>query len=125
MVNVPDGLMYAKTHEWVRIENGIAIVGISDFAQQQLTDIVYVDMPKQGKKVKNGETLLSIESVKSAEDVFSPVTGVVESVNTDLDMKPELINSDPYGSWIVRVKLDSEPSGLMNAGEYRKFIGEQ
>lgn len=125
MVNVPEGLMYAKTHEWVRIENGIAIVGISDFAQQQLTDIVYVDMPKQGKKVKNGETLLSIESVKSAEDVFSPVSGVVESVNTELDMKPELINSDPYGSWIVRMKLDSEPSGLMNAKEYRKFIGEQ
>ncbi len=125
MVNVPEGLKYAKTHEWVRIENGIATVGISDFAQQQLTDIVYVDMPKQGKKVKSGESLLSIESVKSAEDVFSPVSGVVESVNPDLEMKPELINSDPYGSWIVRVKLDSEPSGLMNAQEYRKFIGVQ
>ena len=124
MVNVPDDLKYAKTHEWVRIESGTATIGISDFAQQQLTDIVYVDMPKPGKKVKSGETLLSIESVKSAEDAFSPVSGIVEGINDALEQNPELINSDPYGSWIVRIKLDGEPKGLMDANEYRKFIGE-
>jgi glycine cleavage system H protein len=125
MVNVPEDLKYAKTHEWVKLVNGEATVGISDFAQQQLTDIVYLDMPKEGKKVKKGETLLSIESVKSAEDVFSPVSGTVISVNKELESKPESVNSNPYGSWIVKIKVDENPTGLMSAAEYKKFIGGQ
>ncbi|MGP6207422.1 glycine cleavage system protein GcvH [Cuniculiplasma sp. SKW3] len=121
---IKDGFLYAKTHEWVRIEGDIATVGVSDFAQKQLTDVVYVDLPDVNKKVTAGKPMLTIESVKSAEDVFSPVDGTIIEVNGELGDKPELINQSPYDSWLVKIKLSSNPSGLMNSQEYKKFIGE-
>ncbi|MGP6239902.1 glycine cleavage system protein GcvH [Cuniculiplasma sp. SKW4] len=121
---IKDGLLYAKTHEWVKIEGDIATVGVSDFAQKQLTDVVYVDLPDVNKKVTAGKPMLTIESVKSAEDVFSPVDGTIIEVNGELGDKPELINQSPYDSWLVKIKLSSNPSGLMNSQDYRKFIGE-
>ena len=121
---IKDDLLYAKTHEWVKIEGDIATVGVSDFAQKQLTDVVYVDLPDLNKKVATGRPMLTVESVKSAEDVFSPVDGTVIEVNHSLEDKPELINKSPYESWLVKIKINSKPAGLMNSQEYRKFIGE-
>ena len=121
---IKDDLLYAKTHEWVKIEGDIATVGVSDFALKQLTDVVYVDLPDLNKKVATGRPMLTVESVKSAEDVFSPVDGTVIEVNHSLDDKPELINKSPYESWLVKIKINSKPAGLMNSQEYRKFIGE-
>ncbi len=121
---VPDNLYYTKSHEWFLIENGIATVGITDYAQHQLTDIVYVDFPKVGASKNIGETLLTIESVKSAEDVYSPVTGEIIEINKELESKPELINEDPYKNWLVRIKLSSKDFEKMSAEEYKKYIGE-
>ncbi len=121
---IKDGLLYAKTHEWVKIEGDMATVGVSDFAQKQLTDVVYVDLPDVGKEAHSGKPLLTIESVKSAEDVFSPVDGTVQDVNRELSDEPEKINKDPFGAWLVRIKLKNKPSGLMTPEEYKKFIGE-
>ncbi|MCL4345979.1 MAG: glycine cleavage system protein GcvH [Candidatus Thermoplasmatota archaeon] len=121
---IKEGLLYARTHEWVSIDGETATVGVSDFAQKQLTDVVYVDLPDLNRKVFAGKPMLTVESVKSAEDVFSPVDGTVIEVNRALDDKPELINRDPYNSWLVKIRLDSKPSGLMSPEEYRKFIGE-
>ena len=105
---IPADLKYTKSHEWFKIENGIATVGITDFAQHQLTDIVYIDMPVKGIKGKVGDTLLTIESVKSAEDVYFPVTGEVIETNQELNDKPELVNSDSYKYWLVKIKMIDE-----------------
>lgn len=121
---IKDGLLYAKTHEWVKIDGDVATVGVSDFAQKQLTDVVYVDLPDVNRKVTAGKPMLTIESVKSAEDVFSPADGTIIEVNGEIGDKPELINQAPYDSWLVKIKLSSNPSGLMNSQDYRKFIGE-
>ncbi len=124
MHEVPENLSYTKTHEWVKQEGNICIVGITDYAQSQLTDIVYVDLPKVGKKLKKGEVLLTVESVKSAEDVFSPVDGEVVEINKDLEDKPETLNKKPYESWMARIKTSGGIISLMKPEEYKKFIGE-
>ncbi len=124
MHEVPENLSYTKTHEWVKQEGNICIVGITDYAQSQLTDIVYVDLPKVGKKLKNGEVLLTVESVKSAEDVFSPVDGEVVEINKDLEDKPEVLNQKPYESWMAKIKTSGGILSLMKPEEYKKFIGE-
>lgn len=125
MSRVPEGLRYTKSHEWFKIDGDIMTMGITDYAQQQLTDIVYVDFPKVGEKKKEGDTLLTVESVKSAEDVFSPVTGEVVEINTVLDGTPEKINTDSYDYWLVRIKLAGpDAAGGMSPDDYRKFIGE-
>ncbi len=121
MSNVPDELKYTKTHEWVKINDSEVEIGVTDFAQKQLTDVVYVDLPAVGKEIKIGEVLLTIESVKSAEEVFSPVAGKILSVNKDLVEKPELINQEPYNSWMVKIKRSGELSGTLTAEEYRKL----
>ncbi len=121
---IPNDLKYTKSHEWFKIDGDIATVGITDFAQHQLTDIVYVDMPKIGTSKKAGETLLTIESVKSAEDVFFPVGGVVVETNMELDKKPELINSDCYKYWLVKIKISDNKYDYMTAEEYKSYIGE-
>ncbi len=118
---------YTKEHEWVQIEGGVAIVGISHFAQAELGDLVFVDLPAVGKSVKKGETLCVVESTKAASDVYAPVSGVVKEVNTDLKDKPELINSAPYqGGWIAKLEnaAESEIGELMNEEDYIKHIGE-
>ncbi|BAB59433.1 glycine cleavage system protein H [Thermoplasma volcanium GSS1] len=121
MTNVPDGLKYTKTHEWYKVDNGIATVGITDYAQSQMTDIVYVDLPEVGDKKKVGDVLLTIESVKSAEDVYSPLTGEITEVNQELTKHPENINKDPYGNWLVKMKVEKEGEYL-TAEQYRKLI---
>src|SRR5512137_3020759 len=104
--NVDEKARYTRTHEWVRMEGAEAVVGVSDYAQDKLSDVVFVDLPATGKQVKKGAALLVVESVKSAEDVFSPVTGTVSAANGTLSAKPELVNKDPYaGGWLVRLSL--------------------
>lgn len=125
MSQVPENLRYTKTHEWMKAEGNTVTVGITDFAQKQLTDIVYIDLPKAGTSKKEGEVLLTVESVKSAEDVFTPVSGEVVTVNNALSDSPELINKDSYSNWLVKIKTDENVSSKgLSASEYKKFIGE-
>lgn len=123
----PDNLKYTKEHEWVKLDSKIATVGISDFAQHQLTDVVFVELPETGKEVEQMKNLCTIESVKSVSDVFSPVSGEVTEVNKELENKPELINKDPYGEgWIAKIKIKdkTEIDKLMPAEEYKKLVSE-
>ncbi len=120
-MNNPDDLYYAATHEWVRIEGDEAVIGITHFAQEQLGDITFVDLPTVGSTLQAGQEMGSVESVKAASELYSPVSGEVIEVNTDLDANPELINESPFDAgWLVRVKLISSPSGLMSAEEYEE-----
>jgi len=120
---------YAKTHEWVRMEADIAVVGISDTAQDLLSDVVFVELPDIGDEVTAGEAVAVVESVKAAEEVNAPVSGIVIEINQDLEDTPELVNDDPYGSWFFKVKpsanLQSELDKLMDADGYTKFVAEK
>ncbi len=113
---------YSKTHEWVTVDGKTATVGISDFAQAQLGDVVFLDLPKPGRKVGRGEAFGVIESVKAASDLYSPVNGTVAAVNENLTTHPELVNADPYGEgWILKVDLSGvQPSDLMDEAAYKK-----
>ena len=125
-VVLPD-LKYTKDHEWVKVEKNLARIGITDHAQTELTEIVFVELPASGKDVKTGEVLGNVESVKTVSEVFSPVSGVVKDANGKLVDSPELLNKDPYGhGWVAGVEMSdpSELSALMNADEYRKLLGE-
>ena len=125
-VVLPD-LKYTKDHEWVKVEKNLARIGITDHAQTELTEIVFVELPASGKDVKAGEVLGNVESVKTVSEVFSPVSGVVRDANDKLVDSPELLNKDPYGQgWVAVVEMNnpSELSALMNADEYKKLLGE-
>ncbi len=113
---------YSKTHEWVTVDGKTATVGISDFAQAQLGDVVFLDLPKPGRKVSQDEAFGVIESVKAANDLYSPVNGTVAAVNENLTAHPELVNSDPYGEgWIIKVEVSGAAlSGLMDEAEYKR-----
>lgn len=127
-LKIPDDLYFAESDEWVRIEGDEATFGISDYAQDALNDIVYVELPEEGDDAEKGETFGSVESVKAASDVYAPISGEIIAVNEDLEDEPELINADPYGQgWMVKVKLSGEPdlSGLMNAQEYAKYCEDR
>ena len=129
MSDVPTDLKYIETHQWVRVsDDGTATVGITDFAQEQLGDVVYIGVPEVGVTVNGGEEAGVAESVKSASDVFSPVTGEVVEVNDNLEGEPEKVNEDPYGDgWLFRVRL-SEPgelNGLMDATAYAEHVAAQ
>ena len=119
---------YAKTHEWVRIENGVAVVGISDAAQDMLSDVVYVDLPKEGASVTAGKEVATVESVKAAEDIIAPVSGTVVAVNRELEATPELVNQKPYAAWFFKIQpsaaLDGELAALMSPADYDKFVDE-
>lgn len=120
-MNNPEDLLYAATHEWVRIEGEEAVIGITDFAQEQLGDITFVDLPSVGTILEAGQEMGSVESVKAASEIYAPVSGEVVECNTDLDASPEVINESPYdGGWMIRVKLASPVSGLMSAEEYEE-----
>lgn len=124
----PADLKYDKEHEWVRVEGDEAVIGISDFAQDQLGEVVYVDLPSVGDDLVAGETFGEIESVKSVSELFAPVSGSVLAVNEALDGAPEAINSDPYGDgWMVRVSLadTSQLDGLMSADAYESFVANE
>lgn len=113
---------YTKTHEWVAVEGKHATIGITEFAQSQLGDVVFLELPKPGRKLETGETFGVVESVKAASDLYAPVTGRIAEVNEKLGSKPELINSDPYGEgWILKIELAGEPpSDLLDEAAYKK-----
>jgi glycine cleavage system H protein len=122
-MNTPDDLLYADTHEWVRIDGDDAVIGITEFAQEQLGDITFVDLPSLGTILEAGQEMGSVESVKAASEIYSPVSGEVIEVNTDLDANPEIINESPYdGGWMIRVKLAASPSDLMSVEEYEELV---
>jgi glycine cleavage system H protein len=122
--NTPADLKYAKTDEWVRIEGDTATIGISDYAQDSLNDIVFVELPEVGAKFAKGESFGVVESVKAASDLNAPVSGTVISINTDLEDQPELINGDPYGkAWIIKIKVTNvaETDDLMDSAAYDTY----
>ncbi|MBN2617079.1 MAG: glycine cleavage system protein GcvH [Spirochaetales bacterium] len=124
MSNFPQDLMYAKTHEWVKKDGDVYIVGISDFAQSQLGDIVYVDLPGVGTKLESGDSFGELESSKAVSEINMPFSGEIIAVNNELTDSPELINSEPYSSWIIKIKADSEDdfNKLLNSDEAKKII---
>ena len=127
MSNIPDTLKYSKSHEWVRIDGETAIVGITDHAQHELTDIVFVELPELGRQLAAGDACAVVESVKSASDINTPVAGEVIEVNTALADSPEKMNDSPYeDGWVFRLKLTGEPgvSAMLNAVQYGAHIGE-
>jgi glycine cleavage system H protein len=127
MSQIPDTLRYAASHEWVRVDNDLATVGISDHAQSELSDVVYVDLPKVGAQVKAGAVAAVIESVKAASDIYAPVSGEVVETNAALGTKPESVNQDPYGAaWLFRVKIANagELDKLMDSAGYKASIKE-
>lgn len=125
-MNLPQELRYTKDHEWVRIEGDVAYVGITDFAQSELGDIVYVDIDTQDKQVAREEVFGTVEAVKTVSDLFSPLTGTVLEINPKLDSNPELVNSDPYGDgWMIRMSIDNtaEIDELLTAEAYSELVG--
>ena len=126
MSKVIEGLLYSESHEWLKVEDGIAVIGITDYAQHAMGDLSYVDMPEVDDEVEKGEEFGAVESVKAASDLISPVSGVVVEVNEALNDSPELVNSDPYENWIIKVQLSdaSETENLMDAAAYKEFIKE-
>jgi glycine cleavage system H protein len=125
--NVPAELRYSSSHEWVRLEGDVATIGITDFAQDQLTDVVYVELPKAGVRLEAEKVFGVVESVKSVSDLYAPITGDIIQVNEALGKTPELINDDPYGKgWMLKVRVADAASveKLLDADGYRKVIGE-
>ncbi len=124
---VPADLRYARTHEWVRVQGEIATVGLTDHAQHELTDVVFVELPAVGRQLKSGETCAVVESVKTASDIYAPVSGQVLEVNPAAVGDPALVNREPYGAgWLFRLKLaqSGEIEGLLSAAAYREQIGQ-
>jgi glycine cleavage system H protein len=125
MSNIPEDLHYSKDHEWVRVENDIGTIGITDHAQHALGDVVYVELPKVGDRFAASEVFGSVESVKAASELFSPVGGEVTESNETLNDSPEKVNADPYGAaWMIKVRLSNagEVDKLMNAAEYEDYL---
>jgi len=127
MADVRDGLCYTRTHEWVRVEGDIAVVGVTDFAQAELGDITYLELPESGTTVKQGDSMGVIESVKAASDIYAPVSGEVVEANNAVVNTPELVNKSPYDdAWLVKIRMSTpdELNQLMDAEEYRKYLAE-
>ncbi|MCA9751657.1 MAG: glycine cleavage system protein GcvH [bacterium] len=127
-MNIPQELRYTKEHEWVLADDGVLVVGVTDFAQAELGDIVYVELPSIGTRLAAGETFGNVESVKSVSDLYCPVAGVVADINTRLGDSPELVNSDPYGEgWMVRLEPENpaDLEGLLGPEEYSDYIGAE
>ena len=125
MANVPAELKYTKSHEWVKEEDGLYVVGLTDFAQEALGDIVFINMPEEGDDVASGESFADVESVKAVSDVFSPVSGTVAEVNEELIYEPALINQEPYEQWLIKVKDVSDTEELMDAAAYEEFCATE
>ena len=124
-MNYPIDLKYTKSHEWVKFVGGIAVVGISDFAQDALGDVVFVNLPQVGDEVTAGETFGDVESVKAVSDLICPVSGVVCEINEELDDSPENLNSDPYGAWIIKLENVTGEEELLDAAAYEAFCAEE
>ena len=121
-----EGLLYAESHEWLKVEGKQAYVGISDHAQHALGSVVFIELPKVGASIKKGDTFGAVESVKAASDLYMPVSGKVIEVNSKLESTPELLNDDPYGSWIIKIELSnpSETSALLSSAQYAPLCEE-
>lgn len=127
MSDIPDGLFYTKEHEWIRVDGDEVVIGITDHAQNALTDIVYIELPEVGETCEDMGEFAIVESVKSASPIFAPLAGEITAVNEDLEDTPELMNEDPYGQgWIIRMRLDdsSAVEQLMSPADYKAEIGE-
>ena len=124
-MNYPVDLKYSKSHEWIRYEDGVAIIGISDFAQDALGDVVFVNLPVVGDDVTAGESFGDVESGKAVSDLISPVSGVICAVNEELDDSPELLNEDPYGAWIIKVENVTSEEELLEADAYEAHCAEE
>lgn len=125
-MNIKEGLLYSASHEWVKVEGNIALVGISDHAQHALGSVVFIELPKVGKSVKKGDAMGAVESVKAASDVYTPISGKILEVNKDLEGNPELLNDDPYGSWIAKIELSNvkEVKSLLSPKDYAPYCEE-
>jgi glycine cleavage system H protein len=124
-MNIPEGLKYTKDHEWVKIEGDTATVGVTDFAQSELGDIVYVDITTVGQDVAEHDIFGTVEAVKTVSDLYMPVAGKVLEVNPVLEASPEKVNEDPYGDgWMIKIKISGAASGLLSAAEYKELIGK-
>ena len=127
-MSYPEDLRYTKEHEWVRVEGGVGTIGITDHAQKELGDIVYVDLPKVGAHIEQGKSLGSVESVKAVSDIYSPVSGEVTEVNETLAQAPEKLNQDPHGAaWLIKLRLSApdEAKGLLSAADYQAYVGAE
>jgi glycine cleavage system H protein len=122
-MNVPAALQYTSHDEWVKVEGDLVTVGITDYAQDQLGELVHVELPAVGKKVAAGAVVCEVESVKAVAEIYSPAAGEVVAVNEALEDGAEAINKDPYGSWIYQLKVSAAPAGLLSAADYQKKIG--
>ena len=125
MSKIVDGLLYSESHEWVKVDGTVAIVGVSDYAQSELGDITYVDMPDVDDEVSAGDDFGAVESVKTSSELIAPVSGRIVACNNELENRPELINEDAYSAWIVKIEMSdsSELDGLLNASAYTKLVG--
>lgn len=124
-MNYPADLKYSKDHEWIKMEGDVAVIGISDFAQDALGDVVFVNLPQEGDAVNAGEPFGDVESVKAVSDLVCPVTGTICAVNEELADAPENLNSDPYGAWIIKVQGVSGQEELLDAAAYEAFCAEE
>ena len=126
-MNIPTDLRYTKDHEWIRIDGDHAVIGITDFAQRELGDVVYVEVPTKGKQLNQGDAFGSVEAVKTVADLYMPVSGTVLELNPNLESAPESVNQDPYGSgWMVKIAVSdkSQVDGLLSADTYKELVGE-
>lgn len=124
-MNFPKELKYTKDHEWIKEEDGLTVVGISDFAQNQLGDLVFVNLPEVDDEVTAGDVFCDVESIKAVSDVYSPVTGVIAEINEELLDSPHLINETPYDAWFIKVKEVTETDELLSAEDYEAFTNEE
>ena len=125
MANIPEDLRYSKDHEWIRVDGDVATIGITDYAQHSLGDVVYIDMPRVGDKFGTHEAFGSVESVKAVSEIFTPVGGEVSEVNDGVNDSPEAVNNDPYNAgWMVKVRMENagEADALMSAAEYEEYL---
>ncbi len=127
MVKIPEQLLYSKSHEWIKTEDGLATIGITDYAQSELGDLVFVEAVPVGRKIQAGDAIGVVESVKVASDVLSQISGEVVQSNRSIGDQPELVNSDPYGSWFVVIRMDepNQTNGLLDAASYAEFLKGQ
>ena len=124
----PEGLKYSREHEWVRVEGNTVLVGITDYAQSELGDVVFVELPEVGAEVEGNNTFGVVESVKAVSDLYAPVTGTISEVNTQLEDEPDLVNSHPYDDgWLIKIEMKdaTELNDLLNTGEYKTFVEEE
>lgn len=125
MANFPAELKYTKSHEWIKEEDGVSVIGLTDYAQNALGDIVFVNLPEEGDPVTAGESFADVESVKAVSDVFSPVTGAVAAVNEELLDNPALVNEDPYGAWLIKVSDVEDTEELLDAAAYEELCAAE